>query len=165
MKASAAAVGLIIVGSLVRTVAPFHRLGVILMVAGLVLLVIGALSWRNRRSRSAVVVERWARRSRHSSGVASSWAMFRRASRWAMLSRAHVMRPSLAALPWWRRPFVPVEQYAVRMARVGFFTVYSPIEDVTLRVGGPRTGKSGRSPTTSPTRPARSWRRRPGWTC
>jgi len=29
------------------------------------------------------------------------------------------------------------------MARVGALAVYSPIEDVTLRVGGPRTGKSG----------------------
>jgi hypothetical protein len=143
LRVAAGGVLLIIAGSLARTVPPLHRLGVILLISGFGLLVVGALSWRNRRSRSAVIVERWARRSRHSSGVASSWAMLRRASRWAMLSRAHIMRPSLAEVPWWRRIFVPVEHYAVRMARVGFLTVYSPIEDVTLRVGGPRTGKSG----------------------
>jgi hypothetical protein len=60
-----------------------------------------------------------------------------------MLRRAHVWRPSLAAVPWWSRWRVPATEYATRLARVGALSVYSPVEDVTLRVGGPRTGKSG----------------------
>ena len=60
-----------------------------------------------------------------------------------MLRRAHVFRPSLGDVPWSRRWRVPVSEYAVRMARVGALSIYSPVEDVTLRVGGPRTGKSG----------------------
>jgi type IV secretion system protein VirD4 len=52
-----------------------------------------------------------------------------------MLRRTHVWRPSLAGVPWWRRWRVPAASYAVRMARVGVLPVYSPVEDVTLRVG------------------------------
>lgn len=85
----------------------------------------------------------WSRRSRRNDGVASSWALLTRASRWAMLRHAHIWRPSLAAVPWRRRWRIPASQYAVRMARVGVLSVWSPVEDVTLRVGGPRTGKSG----------------------
>lgn len=143
MRAAATGITLIVLGGLARVVAPSGQIGVVLMLLGLGVLLVAGASWRNRRSRSAVIVERWARRSRHSSGVASSWVLFRRASRWAMLRRAHIWRPSLAEMQWWRRILVPVEEYAVRMARVGSFTVYSPIEEVTLRVGGPRTGKSG----------------------
>ena len=75
--------------------------------------------------------------------MASFWVLLWKASRWAMLRRAHVWRPSLAELPWRRRWRIPAREYAVRIARVGALAVYSPVEDVTLRVGGPRTGKSG----------------------
>ena len=98
---------------------------------------------RRPASGSATTVLRWSRQSRRNSGVASSWTLLLRASRWAMLRKAHVWRPSLADVPWWWRWTVPVDEYAVRMARVGGLAIYSPIEDVTLRVGGPRTGKSG----------------------
>jgi type IV secretion system protein VirD4 len=98
---------------------------------------------RRPPSGSATTVLRWARRSRRNSGVASTWRLLLSASRWAMLRRAHVWRPSLADVPWWWRWRVPVHEYAVRVARVGGLAVYSPVEDVTLRVGGPRTGKSG----------------------
>lgn len=110
--------------------------------AGVVALAVAALGLR-ARSASAGTVLLWARRSRRNSGVASSWTLLWKASKLAMLRRAHVWRPSLAAVPWWRRWRVPVSEYAVRVARVGGLPVYSPVEDVTLRVGGPRTGKSG----------------------
>ena len=134
---------LLAVGFIARMLDQTYRLGWISTIAGGCLPVGAGASWHSRRSASAVIVGRWARRSRRNSGVASRWALLRFGSRWAMLRKAHVWRPSLADLPLWRRCRVPVEQYAVRMARVGAFTVYSPIEDVTLRVGGPRTGKSG----------------------
>ncbi len=111
--------------------------------AGLGCLAAALFVGRQARTGSAGTVTRWARRSRRNSGVASFWVLLLRGSRWAMLRRAHVWRPSLAEVPWWRRWRVPVTEYAVPMARVGGLTVYSPVEDVTLRVGGPRTGKSG----------------------
>ena len=104
---------------------------------------LGALVARRAGSASATTVQVWSRRYRRNSGVASFWVLLWKASRWAMLRRSHVWRPSLAAVPWWRRWRIPASSYAVRMARVGALSVYSPIEDVTLRVGGPRTGKSG----------------------
>ena len=114
-----------------------------LVVTGLILACVGLLGLRATRSASAVRVVVWSRRSRRNDGVASSWTLLTRASRWAMLRRAHIWRPSLAAVPWWRRWRIPASEYAVRVARVGALTVWSPVEDVTLRVGGPRTGKSG----------------------
>ena len=110
--------------------------------AGVIALAVAALGLR-ARSASAGTVLLWARRSRRNSGVASSSTLLWKASKLAMLRRAHVWRPSLAAVPWWRRWRVPASEYAVRVARVGGLSVYSPVEDVTLRVGGPRTGKSG----------------------
>jgi hypothetical protein len=104
---------------------------------------LGAVVSRRARSASATTVQVWARRYRRNSGVASFWVLLWKASRWAMLRRGHVWRPSLREVPWWRRWRVPAAAYAVRMARVGVLSVYSPVEDVTLRVGGPRTGKSG----------------------
>ena len=104
---------------------------------------LGALVSRRVGSASATTVRVWSRRYRRNSGVASLWVLLWKASRWAMLRRAHVWRPSLAAVPWWRRWRVPAASYAVRMARVGALSIYSPVEEVTLRVGGPRTGKSG----------------------
>jgi type IV secretion system protein VirD4 len=104
---------------------------------------LGALMVRRARGASATTVQVWSRRYRRNSGVASFWVLLWKASRWAMLRRAHVWRPSLQAVPWRRRWRLPTASYAVRMARVGVLSVYSPVEDVTLRVGGPRTGKSG----------------------
>lgn len=104
---------------------------------------LGAAFVRRSLSASAGTVLLWARRSRRNSGVASFWILLWKASRWAMLRRAHLWRPSLAAVPWSRRWRVPPSEYAVRIARVGTLSVWSPVEDVTLRVGGPRTGKSG----------------------
>lgn len=121
---------------------PGRDLGPRIALVGVISLVAAALGLRTR-SASAGTVLLWARRSRRNSGVASFWVLLWKASRLAMLRRAHVWRPSLAEVPWWRRWRVPVAEYAVRVARVGGLAVYSPVEDVTLRVGGPRTGKSG----------------------
>ena len=120
-----------------------HGNGLPIAMTGLTVIGCAVAFGRRPPSGSATTVLRWARRSRRNSGVASSWVLLLKASRWAMLRQAHVWRPSLADLPWWRRWTVPVSEYAVRIARVGGIAVYSPVEDVTLRVGGPRTGKSG----------------------
>src|SRR6266516_3063222 len=97
----------------------------------------------HRHGGSAGRVQRWSRRSRRNSGVASAWAILRVASGPAMRRKATVLRPSLAQLPFHRRLRVPAREFATPLARVGLLRVWSPIEDVTLRIGGPRTGKTG----------------------
>jgi type IV secretion system protein VirD4 len=92
---------------------------------------------------SAGTVQRMAQRSNRRHGVASRWDILTTASRFAVRRQMRVLRPSFAALPWWRRILVPTAELAAPLARVGRLTVWSPIEDVTLRLGGPRVGKSG----------------------
>lgn len=113
------------------------------MVAGGALLAVLVLAWRRRRSGSAGLVNRWSRRSRRNQGVASRWTILRVASGFAMRRKASVLRPGMRGLSAWRRWFVPVREFATPLARVGWLRVWSSIEDVTLRIGGPRTGKTG----------------------
>jgi hypothetical protein len=87
---------------------------------------------------SAVTMRRWSERSRRNEGLASWWSIWRVASCWAMRRQAKVLRPSLARR-WWIRAI----EVAQPIAQVGWLRIWSPCEDVTLRVGGPRTGKSG----------------------
>jgi hypothetical protein len=87
---------------------------------------------------SAARAERLAEHSRRNSGLASGWSVLRRASGWALLRKAGVLRPSLR-----RRVFRRAIWVGTPLARVGrFLRVWSSCEDVTLRVGGPRMGKS-----------------------
>jgi type IV secretory pathway TraG/TraD family ATPase VirD4 len=109
--------------------------------AGLLLVVWG--SWRTGRAGSAGRVKAWSRRSRRNDGVASWWAIARTSSAFAVRRKAAVLRPSTAGLGRVARLRVPTTQYATAVARVGLWRVWSPIEDVTLRLGGPRTGKTG----------------------
>jgi hypothetical protein len=76
-------------------------------------------------------------------GVASAAMIRRTASRRAMRRRATVLLPSLRQISAWQRFRTPTTAYATRLARVGRRWIWSPVEDVTLRVGGPRTGKTG----------------------
>lgn len=99
--------------------------------------------WRRGRTGSANAVRRWAHRSNRNHGVASRWQIFKTASAFAMRRRAKVLRPSLRELTWWQRLRVPVTEYATPVARVSRQRIWSPCEDVTLRMGGPRMGKTG----------------------
>ncbi len=115
----------------------------LLIVAG-VLVLAGLYVWAvHRRHGSAGVVDRWARKSRKHSGVASTWSILRTSSAWAMRRKAKTLRPSLRQLTFWQRLAVKPINYATPLARVGWQRIWSSCEDVTLRVGGPRTGKSG----------------------
>jgi type IV secretion system protein VirD4 len=98
---------------------------------------------RRRGTGTAQTINRWSAKSRRQGGVASTWDLLRHSSRWAMRRRATVLRPSLAKLSWWQRWRVPVTAYATELANVGRLGVWSSAEDVTLRVGGPRRGKTG----------------------
>ncbi|MGH8965271.1 MAG: hypothetical protein ACRDXB_08070, partial [Actinomycetes bacterium] len=113
------------------------------LLCGLLLLAGAGVQWRHRRGGSAGLVHRWAARSRRHDGVASVWTILRVSSSWAARRKAAILRPSLAELSWWARWRVPIRELATPLARVGWLRVWSPIEDVTLRLGGPRTGKTG----------------------
>lgn len=119
-------------------------MSLMLWIAALVLLVVAfAYRWARKRFSSAATVDRWARRGRRHQGMASRLALFVWTSRWAMLRKACAVRPSLAELPRWRLWFrVPVTEFAVPLVKIGGRWAYGALEDVTLRVGGPRTGKS-----------------------
>jgi len=116
---------------------PWFALGGAVVVLGVVV-----FCW-HRRVGSSGRVNRWSARSRRNDGVASAWAILRVGSRFAVRRKAAVLRPSLRGLPRWRRALVATREVATPLARVGWLRVWSPVEDVTLRIGGPRTGKSG----------------------
>ncbi|SFW50440.1 type IV secretory system conjugative DNA transfer family protein [Amycolatopsis australiensis] len=113
-----------------------------LIFGGPVLLFLVVLGLR-KRGGSLGLLGRWARRSQRNGGVASRFQIWRKASKWAMRRKAKVLKPSLRKLSWWARRRVPVTEYAVRLARVGWQWIWSPVEDVTLTLGGPRSGKTG----------------------
>ncbi|MGH3658763.1 MAG: type IV secretory system conjugative DNA transfer family protein, partial [Micromonosporaceae bacterium] len=114
-----------------------------LLLAGVVTFVAPMVVWLVRRTGSAGQVRRWSGRSRRNDGVASAWTILRVASWLAMRRRARVLRPSLARRNVLERLLVSTRAYATRIARVGLLGVWSAVEDVTLRIGGPRTGKTG----------------------
>jgi len=99
--------------------------------------------WRHRRGGSQGLVNRWSRRSRRNDGMATAWTIWRVAGRHAMRRKATVLRPSLRELGPLQRRLVSTRNYATPLARVGRQWVWSPCEDVTIRIGGPRTGKTG----------------------
>lgn len=89
-------------------------------------------------------VRRWAARGHRRNGFASRTTILRVASRLAMRRKAKILRPSLAQVSWWRRWFATgTREFATAIARVGALRIWSSVEEVTLRVGGPRTGKTG----------------------
>jgi type IV secretion system protein VirD4 len=110
---------------------------------GAAVLLAAVVFWWHRRVSSSGRVNRWSHQARRNHGVASAWAVLRVSSRFAVRRKADVLRPSLRGLPGWRRMLVATRELATPLARVGWLRVWSPIEDVTLRIGGPRTGKSG----------------------
>jgi hypothetical protein len=114
-----------------------------LVITGVVVLLGLVGVWRHRRGTSTGVVTRWAARGQRHHGLASPWAILRVASSFAVRQRAAVLRPSLRAVGFPTRLLVSTRQLATPLARVGWLRVWSPIEDVTLRLGGPRTGKTG----------------------
>ena len=113
-----------------------------LFLGGPVLLFTVALGLRGRGG-SQGLIGRWSRRSRRNGGTASRWQIWRKASKHAMRRKAKVLKPSLRKATWWTRLRTPVLEYATPIARVGWQRIWSPVEDVTLRFGGPRSGKTG----------------------
>ncbi|MBO0811207.1 MAG: type IV secretory system conjugative DNA transfer family protein [Microlunatus sp.] len=136
--------GLLGLYGLARPGVAYHRDAWLLLAAGcvLVLIMIGSLSRRQTGSRGHV--HRWSGRLSRQDGVASRRVLWLRASTFALRRKAKVLRPSLGDVSWWQRwVTTPATELGTRIATVGVQGIWSPVEDVTARLGGPRTGKTG----------------------
>ncbi|MBV9444569.1 MAG: type IV secretory system conjugative DNA transfer family protein, partial [Streptosporangiaceae bacterium] len=102
----------------------------------------GAYGW-HAWNHPAGTVTRAGRRLRRKHGVASTWDVLRWGSWLAAHRRAGVVRPSLAGVGVWRRWTVPTRELAVPLCRTGWLRVWSSLELVVLKIGAPRSGKSG----------------------
>jgi len=102
----------------------------------------GAYGWHTL-NHTATRVTRAGRRLRRKHGVASTWDVLRHGSWLAAHQRAGVIRPSLAEAGVWRRWTAPTRELAVPLCRTGFLRVWSSLELVVLKIGAPRSGKSG----------------------
>jgi type IV secretion system protein VirD4 len=121
-------------------------------IAGLGLLLGIFGSWWVRHLSPAVSTGHWISRrdesSQRSGGVASWLDIGEYTSTWATRKKARVLRPtSFGRLTKSQLRRVPLTWYAVEVARAGWLPVgsrvWSSCEEVTLRFGGPRSGKSG----------------------
>jgi type IV secretion system protein VirD4 len=64
--------------------------------------------------------------------------------RWSRLRAVYVGRRARPSLPWWARLLLPVTHYAVRLGRAHLGRrIIASMEDQTLVLAAPRTGKSG----------------------
>jgi type IV secretion system protein VirD4 len=126
---------LVVIGVLARALQP-------LLVGVALLGVCGWVLWRRWFGPAGSVQRSW-RRSRRNHGLASRWQILRTGSRWAVRRRMRMLRPSYEAISLWARLRVPTTEFAYKLARVGWFTVWATCEDAKLSFGGPRTGKSG----------------------
>jgi type IV secretion system protein VirD4 len=114
-------------------------LAVLVMLAVVVRLVIG----NSNGARHRVRVLRWRIRLylRPGPGYANLLELMIRWSRMRAVRIGGRARPSL---PWWARMILPVTTYAVRLGRAHFGRrVIASMEDQTLVLAAPRTGKSG----------------------
>jgi type IV secretory pathway TraG/TraD family ATPase VirD4 len=119
-------------------------IGWLVIVAGVLLLIALPIALYVRTYRSTVaVLSRARRRSERYGGTASRLEYHRVASKASVRRRVGTLRPDFAKLPVHKRFRVPVTQYATKVAterRLG--AIWSSCEDVTVRLGGPRMGKS-----------------------
>jgi len=134
---------LVALGVAARRLPEYAQYSARLLLAGAGVLLLAVVVAGRGRSGSAATVRRWSAEAMRQDGVASSWAMLRHGSRFAVRRKMTVLRPSLGRLGFWRRVRVSTLEVATPVARVGWWRIWSPVEDVTLRIGGPRVGKTG----------------------
>ena len=120
-----------------------ERFGLFLLVAGAFMMVVPLVVIVRRVSGSSRrAAGRIQRRSRRNDGVASRWAVWRTSGRFAVRRRMRVLKPSTRHMSFVQRMRVPTLELATPLARVGRQRIWSPVEDVTIRIGPPRRGKS-----------------------
>jgi type IV secretion system protein VirD4 len=128
----------------------FAHLSTLSLTAAGVLSATVAITWWIRYLAPAISTGAWVGRrdeaSQHAGGVATWMDVGEYAGTTAMRRRAPQLRPSLARKGWLGRRLTPVTAYAAPLVRTSWVpvgnTVWSACEEVTLRLGGPRTGKT-----------------------
>ncbi|WP_329481584.1 type IV secretory system conjugative DNA transfer family protein [Kribbella sp. NBC_01484] len=114
-----------------------------LLVASAVAVLVTAGFTLRSRSSSRGLLRRLGRAGRVTDGLASGWDVHRVSSARTLRKKARIIRPSLAAVPAWKRRFVPLAQLGATVATVGWVKVRSSAEDHTAWFAGPRAGKTG----------------------
>ncbi len=112
------------------------------LAAGVLVLAASVFVVVRNRGGSQGLVNRWGNRQRRNDGVASRWQVWRTAGRHAVRAKMPVLKPSTRGLSRWQHRSVPTTQVATRIARVGRLAVWVTVEQVTVRFGGPRMGKT-----------------------
>jgi type IV secretion system protein VirD4 len=143
------AAGVLILAALFRRAgwdAPFHYLA-----APMTVVLVGCTLWWALRHvarphSTKALIRRRAELDQRAGGVATRLDIAEHASAKALKLRAHILRPSLAGLSRWERWRLDARLLGVEIARLGWGwwgeRIYSSCEDATLRIGGPRTGKT-----------------------
>jgi type IV secretion system protein VirD4 len=139
-----------VAGTLAARVDRLGQVGQAAAATGAGIVVLSTAWWIIRWLLPEVSTGRWVGRrddaSEHAGGVATWLDVGERAGKSATRRKAATLRSSIAALPWWKRRYVVMAEYAVPLLRTGWVpvgnTVWSTCEDVTMRFGGPRTGKT-----------------------
>ncbi len=106
-----------------------------------------AVRWLTPALSTRVWVKRRDDASEHADGVSTVLDVGQHAGPRSIRRRATTLRPSLARASWWTRRRTRSTAYGVKLVQTGFLpaasSVWSSCEEVTLRIGGPRSGKSG----------------------
>lgn len=124
--------------------------GILIWGPALVVAAVAVVTWRRRSNTSASARQlmRWQRIDRRRLGTARASDVRRHASAWSLRWRAGQLRPSLAALSWYRRARLDPREVGLPLAKMGRRTLWASCEEATALIAGPRTGKSGKLAST-----------------
>jgi type IV secretion system protein VirD4 len=125
---------------------PWEHVAPAAMLALTFLLLWWALRHVARPHSAKAVIRRRAELDQRAGGVATRLDIAEHASAKSLKLKAGILRPSLRDLPWRERRRLDPRQLGVEVARLGWGLwgerIWSSVEDATLRIGGPRTGKT-----------------------
>jgi type IV secretion system protein VirD4 len=118
--------------------------------AGVLIIVLSTSWWWARHvarpHSTKALIRRRAELDQRCGGVATALDIAELASPKALRLKARVLRPSTRSLSWWGRRRLRAKSLGVMVAKLGWGLwwqqVWSSCEDATMRIGGPRTGKT-----------------------
>ncbi len=142
-------IGLLVIGAMAAELG-LHQVAQVLIPGATAGVVACVVWWWFRHiaqphSAQAVLARRGELDTRHR-GVATRLDLAEHTSKTALRLQATTLRPSLRSRSWRERRWLDPREIGVEVARLGWGwwgeQVWSSCEDATLRIGGPRTGKT-----------------------